>query len=416
MLPPLSLALALKKTAAAYRNAFGGLPWAVWVLSIVMLINRAGSMVLPFLSLYVKNELGYREDLAALTIAFYGLGSLLGNYFGGWLTRMYGAYRVQFWSLVLNGVGYGVLSQMRSYIGFVVTLMIVTIISEILRPANATSVTAACTPINLRRGFALNRLAVNLGFTVGPVVGGILATFSYQWLFWGDALTCLLAAAALARWLPAEAKVDPPIEHPPDAKGRSPWRDRNFLLFLGLTLITFSIFFQITSTFGLYLESTFGLKTWQIGSLMAVNTVMIVLFEMVLVHAIEPLNLLWVMAIGSFLMCAGFVVLLLGVGYWIGFLSVVVWTVGEMLAMPQAMAFAGQRSSGPDRARYIAAYTMAVACSFVTGSLLGSYCYHIHHDLIWIVAGIAACLVFAGYLWLIRLERSHTEITKTTAD
>ena len=89
---------------------------------------------------------------------------------------------------------------------------------------------------------------------------------------------------------------------------------------------------------------------------------------------------------------------------------------GGLVLVPQAMAYAGQRSSGPDRARYIAAYTMAVACSFVTGSLLGSYCYHIHHDLIWIVAGIAACLVFAGYLWLIRLERSHTEITKTTAD
>ncbi len=411
----MGIGLVLRKTAAAYRNAFGGLPAAVWVLALVLLINRAGSMVLPFLALYVKNELGYPEDLAALTIAFYGVGSLLGNYLGGWLTRLFGAYRVQFWSLVLNGVGYAILSQVRTYGVFAGTLVLVTVAAEILRPANATSVTAACTPLTLRRGFALNRLAVNLGFTIGPMVGGILAAFSYQWLFWGDAATCLMAALALARWLPAEAKVDPPLESHHASGGRSPWRDVNFLVFLGLTLVTFSIFFQLTSTFSLYLESAYGLKTWQIGSLMAVNTVIIVLFEMVLVHAIEPLNVLWVIAVGSFLMCAGFAVLLFGAGYWIGFLSVVVWTVGEMLAMPQAMAFAGQRSGGPDRPRYIAAYTMAVALSFITASLLGSYCYHLHRDLIWVVSGVAACLVLCGYFWLIRAERSAAEITSTSA-
>ncbi len=144
---------------------------------------------------------------------------------------------------------------------------------------------------------------------------------------------------------------------------------------------------------------------WQIGTLMGVNTTVIVLFEMLLVHAIERWDLLKTIAVGSYLMCTGFSVLLFGRGYWIGFASVLVWTMGEMLAMPQAMAFAGQRTKGPSRSRFLALYSMTVSASFVTGSLLGSACYKVHHQLIWYVGVVAGLIVLGGFWTLSRVER-----------
>ncbi len=127
----------------AYHRAFSGLPARVWILALVLLINRAGSMVMPFLALYVSKVMHYGDEYAALVMAFYGVGSLLGNYAGGWLTERIGAFRVQFWSLLLNAAGFILLSTMRGYAPFAITLVGVSFVAEVFRPANATAVTSA---------------------------------------------------------------------------------------------------------------------------------------------------------------------------------------------------------------------------------------------------------------------------------
>ena len=122
------------KFVNSYRQAISGLPREVWYLALVMFINRSGSMVLAFLTLYVNKELGYSEQLAGMVIAIFGVGSILGSLLGGWLTDRVGAIRLQAIAFVLNAVGFVALYQLTDYVAFAVTLFLMSAAGEAFRP------------------------------------------------------------------------------------------------------------------------------------------------------------------------------------------------------------------------------------------------------------------------------------------
>ncbi|HMB51740.1 MAG TPA: MFS transporter, partial [Thermoanaerobaculia bacterium] len=97
--------LFVQAVARAYRDAFAGLPRAAWLLSVITFVHRSGTMVLPFLTLYLTGPLGYTSEHAAWMFAVFGLGSLAGTYLGGWATDRFGSQPVQAWSLVAAGAG-----------------------------------------------------------------------------------------------------------------------------------------------------------------------------------------------------------------------------------------------------------------------------------------------------------------------
>ncbi|MCP5115678.1 MAG: MFS transporter, partial [bacterium] len=169
-----------------------------WLLALVALVNRAGSMVLPFITLYLTAERGFTTKEAGQLVGLYGLGSALGAYLGGRLSDRVGPVRALQTSLAVGGVGFIVLGFVRERVTMGVTILAVSLIVEAFRPA-VMSAFAERSPSSVRfKAFALLRLAGNLGFGIGPAVGGMLAVYSYRWLFVGDAVTCWAAAALLA--------------------------------------------------------------------------------------------------------------------------------------------------------------------------------------------------------------------------
>jgi MFS family permease len=390
-----------KAIANAYREAFSGLPREVWYLAIGMLVNRSGSMVMSFLSLYIQKELGYSEGVAATMIAVWGLGSAVGTYVGGFATERFGPLRVLIGALVGNAIGFVVLSRMPDYWSFAVTLFLVSMVSETFRPANLAALTLLCEPVLHRRAIALNRLAVNLGFSIGPTVGGFVAMWSYQWLFWLDAATCFAAGVVLYYLL---------YSHHADLKRRvalsdgevrqNPLRDAKFIAFVLLSIVSFAIFFQLLSTYPLFLKGEYHLVEGQIGVLLSLNTVVVCLCEMVLVHRIGHWNQLRTIAWGSFLMCAGFGLLPFGRGFGFAAICVLVWTVGEMLAMPAAMLHAAAYADEQSRGRYIGLYTTGVSLSFVVGPLLAARAYQQDHFLGWYVSLVVGFIVLVGFYLL----------------
>src|SRR5215471_16756264 len=187
-----------------YKNAYSGLSRPIWWLGLVMLVNRAGTMVIPFLTLYLREEKNFSISNAGLIIAFYGVGAIGGNFLGGKLTDKQGFHHVQFWSLFLNGILFIVLGQMETFwqIGF--CMLTIGIVGESFRPANAAAIAYYSLPENRTRSYSLNRLAINLGFSIGPAIGGLLA---YQSIFWVDGITCMIAALILRIALP-QSKIN----------------------------------------------------------------------------------------------------------------------------------------------------------------------------------------------------------------
>lgn len=391
-----------------YRRSFSGLPSQVWWLAAVMLVNRSGAMVMIFMTLYLTGRFGWSDAQAGQAIACYGLGSCLGTYLGGRLTQQFGARAIQLTSLCLTALAFVGLSFAGTEPQVLVALFLTSVAAESFRPANSVAIAEACKPSQVTRAFALNRLAINLGFTFGPAVGGVLATYSYAALFYVDAGTCVLAAVILYRFCGGVHGDRASIERHVDRDTR-PVSNRNFTAFCLLSWLMSLVFFQLLSTYPLALKNVFGFGEFHIGSLMAVNTLLIVVFEMPLVEWLRQFRTIRCVAWGSLLLCEGFGLLAFGDDAWWAMLVVLTWTIGEMVAMPFIFTFITQTSTDENRASRLGWHATAMSVGFVMAPLVGTYLYELDPRLPWWIAMGVGPVVFLGFA---RLELRECEDPK----
>jgi len=390
----------LRALLSAYRSSFAGLPREVWLLAGALLVNRAGTMVLPFLSLYLTRDLGLTAANAGLIIGCFGFGSMAGSYFGGWLSDRVDPLRVQKLSLFGSGVGFLAFTQLNSFGALAGGVLVLAAISDAFRPALMVSVAHHSTPEIRTRAFALIRLAANLGMAIGPAIAGILAISGYVWLFVGDALTCWAAAVMLQMTLKNDVLSASTGGGPAKDRVESPWRDVPFLALLFLTAVLAMAFFQVWSTMPLYLRSFYGWSERAIGLLLALNALLIVLAEMLLIRAVENQDRMRMIGLGALLVGAGLALLPLGPLWIMAVLSMVVLTIGEMLSMPITNAVVAERAGRGSVGRYMGAYTLAFSTAFVIGPIAGTAVYqNVGPQYLWYgigAVGIVLALAFAS--------------------
>jgi len=197
----------LAYTLQLYKNAYSGLSRNSWYLAFVMLVNRAGTMVLPFMSIYCTQQLHFTIAQAGIVLSMFGFGSLAGAFAGGRITDKYGFYDVQLGALISGGILFLVLGFQESFVSVCITTFILSVCNDAFRPANSTAVAHYSTPENRTRSYSLNRLAINLGWAVGGALGGFLASVNYHLLFWVDGCTNILSALLLYKLMPRGAAV-----------------------------------------------------------------------------------------------------------------------------------------------------------------------------------------------------------------
>lgn len=345
----------LQKIFNAYRAAFAGLSPEVWLLSLALLINRAGTMVFPLLVLYLTEEKGFTVIQAGIMLSLWGVGEIVGAALGGRLTSEIGAIRIQVISYVLTAAGFLAIPFFSGYLSIAAVLLFTCTAGAMFRPACNTAITEYSPPHLHARAIALNRLAINLGVSIGPVVGGFLASIDFVWLFVIDAATCFGAAVFLAWAFRGARSAVPPSDEPPGSPAASaptngsPWLDWRYVAYMLLLTVTAIVFFQLVGTFMLYMTDFYRLEKWQIGLVLSINPVLIVVFEMVLINYVQKYNLLRTVGWGCFLSCISFGLMPLSnhVGYLL--FLVVIWSIGEMLAMPLGPVYAARRSTMANR-------------------------------------------------------------------
>jgi len=372
-----------------YADAFRGLPAPVWRLSIGLFVNRSGTMVLPFLSLYLVRKLGFDVGAAGMALAAFGLGSVAGSYAGGVIAGRVGTLRVQVWSLALGGAGFLLLSQLRSFLVVTAGMFVASAISDAFRPACITAIVEASTPELRPRAMGLMRLAANAGIAVGPAVGGLLAGIDYGWIFVGEAVTCWAAAVWLSWSMRGESAAGASTRPAPAADAGSLWRDGRFLGFLGMMLLMALVLYQVFTTFPLYLTSAYGLSEVQVGLVFAFNAALIVAFEMVLIKLLEHRRPELVQGVGLFLMCAGFGLLPFGRGFAYAALTIMVWTVGEMLSLPFSNVLVTEYAGAGRAAAAIGMYSAVFSVALILAPIVGLGIYErFGGDVLWTVAGL----------------------------
>ncbi|OSZ77680.1 MFS transporter [Chitinophagaceae bacterium IBVUCB2] len=394
----------LRATAKTYRNAYAGLSKETWLLSLIMLINRSGTMVVPFMTLYLTSpEMGYSVGDAGIVFGLFGAGAFAGAWLGGQLTDKIGFYPVQLFTLFGGGLLFIVLGQMNTYPLICIFTFLLSFVNEAFRPANSTAIAFYSNENNRTRSYALNRLAINLGWAAGSALGGFIAHIDYELLFWVDGFTNI--GAALLMWV-----VLKPVNYKPAKKQKiddpliqSAYKDKTYLSFAFITILFACCFFQMFNNVPVYFKKELNFSEPFIGILMAANGIIIVLVEMVLVYKLEgKRNNIYYISIGVFLVGVAFLLLNIpAAAVPVAISMIVLVTFGEILSMPFMNSYWIARTQPSNRGQYAALYTMAWSVAQVLGPMGGAQLaeYSGFNILWWTVGIISIIASFAFWKW-----------------
>ena len=359
-----------------------------------MLVNRSGTMVIPFMTIYLTQRLHYSIAEAGFVVGLFGAGAIAGAFAGGWLTDKFIFYPIQLITLTGGGLLFIVLGQMHSYGLICLFTFLLSLVNEAFRPANAAAIAHYSTAANRTRSYSLNRLAINLGWAAGGGLGGFIASYDYGLLFWVDGLTNISAAILMRVSLPAPELTTADKQTPVRKNSSSAYRDKTYLYFIALTTIFATCFFQLFTTLPVYYKQELHLSVLFIGILMAVNGVIIAFLEMIAVYTLEGKRAdTWYISFGVLLVGLSYVVLNLfnGSAALIAIVSMLLISFGEILSMPFMNAFWVGRTTSLNRGQYASLYSMAYAVAYVLGPALGSQIveWYSFSVLWWVIGGMS---------------------------
>lgn len=388
----------------SYINTFKGLSREAWMLSIVMLINRSGSMVLPFLGVYMTDHLKFSLENTGIVLSFYGIGSVLGSWLGGFLTDKFGEYYIQSWSLFLSAPIFLIIPFFPSVEMMALLIFLQSAISDTFRPANSVAITKYARPENLTKAFSLNRMAINLGFSIGPALGGILSGISYNFLFIVNGIGAVTAGIIYVIFFRRRNKIFrekkklEPTKTIEKTVTKSPYKDYPFLLYSFLCAVFAVCFFQFFNTIPLFYKDVAKLDQSTIGFILGYSGFIIVLLEMPLVSLAERvLKIPQILSIGIIMSGVSYLLLLFGSNIPLLLLSMSILSIAEIWVLPFISTVTALRAERGNKGAYMGLNGIAFSFSFIFTPFLGTYVVsHFGFDSLWI--GSFAILLVTAFL------------------
>ncbi|MEV5827160.1 MFS transporter [Spirillospora sp. NPDC052242] len=358
------------RIAAFLAPRIGGFPRTFWVLWAGTLLNRLGTMVEPFLGLYLTTVRGLSLAQAGAVMALLGAGSLAGQFVGGILADRAGRRVTLTAATVGTGAAMLALGHARGLPALAASALVLGLLLDMYRPASQAMVADIVSPADRPRAFGLLFWAVNLGWAVAMVLGGTLARQGFLWLFWIDALTCAAFGVLVWRAVPETRDRAARASSAPGGFGRA-LRDRVMVAYVVITLLYTFVLMQGMTTMPLAMRED-GLGAQAYGLAIAANGVLIVV--------VQPLVNAWLSRRDhSRVLVAGFV--LVGTGYGLTSLvsslpgytaTILVWTCGEIIAAAVLQAVVADLAPADLRGRYNGLYGMAWSGGFLLAPLGGT--------------------------------------------
>jgi MFS family permease len=365
-------------------------------------------MVVPFLTLYLTVDRGFSAGRAGFALTIYGIAAIVIAPLSGRLSDRLGGLRIIKLSLFFSGLILFVFPFANSLIGIFVMTGLWALVNEAFRPPSMSIIGDLAGPAQRKAAFALSRLAINLGMSIGPVIGGFLAMRSFRLLFYADGTTAILAGLllVLAPWRSGHQTGESQLPTVDTSQVKSTGNvsatavhyssiltDRRFLYFLAAMIPVEMVFFQSLAAMPLFLVRDLHLTEAGFGMVLAINTVLIILVEVPLNAAMADWPHRHSLVLGALLVGMGFGGLVFRGGVlWVAS-TVVVWTFGEMILLPASAAYVSDIAPPARSGAYMGLYTMGFSIAFAIGPFLGvEAMQRFGSGSVWIGAFVCGCI------------------------
>lgn len=367
-----------------------GLSQNLWALFATSVISAIGfSITMPYMSLYLNNVLKLSmTTVGTLLMIAQVIGAGVGIY-GGEISDKLGRKFIMVRSLTGRFVLFiiiGIIILKWENIYAIFTFLILnSIFFSFYFPASQAYIADITSEQERISAYGLLRMGGNLGWALGPAIGGLLASIDYAYLFFVTAFCMLIAMIILIKFCreslnhriikKSESTL---IKNQKDQNYKLDFKDvfaifydHQFITFTGISFLIFIVWGHLVSPISVYTVNRIGITQSQLGLLFSINGFMVVLFQYFLTHFIpdkKELDALW---IGALIYAAGY----LSIGFARSFkfliLSMIIITVAEMTITPSSQAYASKISRPENRGRYMAFYNLAQTFGWAIGPLLG---------------------------------------------
>lgn len=353
------------------------LPHDMWALFFTSLINRSGTMVIPFLALYLTQKIGVSPAEAGMALLVYGAAAFIAAPLTGKLSDKLGALKVMKFALFGSGIIFFLYSFITDYYWILAASFVLAAVNEAFRPANLSLITEIVAPPQRRMAFALNRLAINAGMSIGPVIGGFLTLIDYHYLFYANAIASIIAGVYFSsiKWSSLAGSEKEKTSEDFTKIKFAILSDKAFLFFLFAVVPANLVFFQHLGALPLYIVDDLGYTTAAFGLFSAINTVLIIIIEVPLNNWMNDTPYKKSLIIGALLAGIGFGGFAISTTAVPLVIAIVVFTFGEMIFFPITAAYTSEIAPADRRGEYMGYYQMTFSFAFSAGPWLGTVIY-----------------------------------------
>ncbi|MFU8855021.1 MDR family MFS transporter [Micromonospora sp. SL1-18] len=383
-----------------FRDTTGGLPRSFWYLWTGTLINRLGSFVLVFLAIYLTQARGFSASQAGLVIGMWGVGGAVGTTIGGTLTDRWGRRPTLLTAHLGAATMMVALGLARPLWAVALGALLLGSFAEMARPAFGAMMVDVVPEKDRLRAFSLNYWAINLGFACAAVLAGVAAQAGYLLLFLVDAATTLVTALIIFARVGETRATGPVVKGaaPPAGALRTILTDRVFLGFVALNLFAALVFLQHISMLPIAMGDS-GLSPATYGSVIALNGVLIVVGQLFVPKLIKGRSRSHVLALAALVMGVGFGLTAFADAAWFYGLTVLIWTLGEMLNSPSNATLIAELSPAALRGRYQGVFSLSWQVAGAAAPILGGLVReHVGNSTLWLGCAVIGGAVAVAHL------------------
>ncbi len=391
------------------KDTYNEFPRTFWTLVGASFIDRlGGTMIFPFFALYVTQKFNVGMTQAGVLLAIFSVAGLVGSMIGGALTDKFGRRGMVLFGLVfsaLSSVSMGLVNELSH---FYLLAIVVGSLSNIAGPAHQAMVADILPEEKRTEGFGMLRVAANLAWIFGPMIGGLVAGRSYLMLFILDAITSLIVAFIVFRSIPETKPQESETEQKKTLAQtfvgyRVVLADRLYLVYLLVSMLMLVAYQQMYHTLSVYLRDSHGIPERGYGALLSIDAALVVLLQFWVTRRVRDRPPMVMMAVGTALYMVGLAMFGFVSAYWLFIVAILLLTFGEMVVMPISQALAARFAPEDMRGRYMAFYSLAWAVPstigpWAAGLILDNY----NPDWVWYAAGIVCAIAVIGFLSLNR--------------